>query len=234
HDLRSPLTAVTTSLKLMNEVIPAESEFKEVIDSASSAGRRAIRKLLDRVDSLLDVARLESGQINLETRSAELATIVDTVCAELSPLAYELDVKMEIDIPDTLPMLQVDADKTERVFLNLLDNALKFSPEDSAVTIRAHAPGTAGATDGYVRVDVIDLGPGVPEEYKLTLFNRFVQVRGREGRRRGSGLGLTFCRLVVEAHGGRIWIEDNNTGGTIFSFTLPTVVTVTPANGTVA
>lgn len=234
HDLRSPLTAVTTSLKLMNEVIPAESEFKEVIDSASTAGRRAIRKLLDRVDSLLDVARLESGQINLDTRSAELATIVDTVCAELSPLAHELDVKMEIDIPDTLPMLQVDADKTERVFLNLLDNALKFSPEDSAVTIRAHAPGTAGATDGYVRVDVIDLGPGVPEEYKLTLFNRFVQVRGREGRRRGSGLGLTFCRLVVEAHGGRIWIEDNSAGGTIFSFTLPVAAAAPPANGIVA
>jgi len=231
HDLRSPLTAVTTSLKLMNDIIPAESEYKEVIDSTSTAGRRAIRKLLDRVDSLLDVARLESGQLSLETRTAELATIVDSVCAELSPLAHDLNVTVETQIPASLPMLRVDADKAERVLLNLLDNALKFSPEESSVIIRAHAPGTAGAADDYVRIDVADLGPGVPEEYKLTLFNRFVQVRGREGRRRGSGLGLTFCRLVVEAHGGDIWIEDNPAGGTVFSFTMPVSTTPAPAHG---
>ncbi|MBE0689384.1 MAG: hypothetical protein IH587_04600, partial [Anaerolineae bacterium] len=71
-------------------------------------------------------------------------------------------------------------------------------------------------------------------EYKLTLFNRFVQVRGREGRRRGSGLGLTFCRLVVESHGGNIWIEDNPAGGTVFSFTLPISLVPAPTSGTSA
>jgi signal transduction histidine kinase len=223
HDLRSPLTAVTTSLKLMNDIIPADSEFKDVVEATSSTGRRAIRKLLNRVDSLLDVAKMESGQLALETRPTELATLMDNVSIELSPLAHELGVKIDALLPKAFPMLDLDADKVERVLLNLLDNALKFSPEDGRVVMRSFPPGEAGALPHQVRVDVVDLGPGVPQEYKTTLFSRFVQVRGHQGRRRGTGLGLTFCRMVVEAHGGRIWIEDNPGGGSVFSFTLPVV-----------
>jgi len=221
HDLRSPLTAVTTSLKLMNEIVPADSEYKNVIDMTSNTGRRAIKKLLNRVDSLLDVAKMESGQIALDTKPTELATLMDSVCVELSPLAHELEVRVMSELPDGFPLLAIDSDKVERVLLNLLDNALKFSPEAGAVTMRAFAPGSREAQPGYVRVEVVDQGPGVPQDYRETLFNRFVQVQGRAGRRRGTGLGLTFCRLVVESHGGRIWIEDNPAGGTIFAFTLP-------------
>ncbi len=224
HDLRSPLTAVTTSLKLINDIIPPDSEHKDIIESTSSTGRRAIKKLLNRVDSLLDVAKMESGQMTLRRRPVELATLVDSVCVELSPLAHEMGVTVETLIPDDLPLLDIDADKVERVLLNLLDNALKFSPEQSRVIMRAHPSGTDGAPPNFVRVDMIDSGPGVPEEYRQTLFNRFIQVSGREGRRRGTGLGLTFCRLVVEAHQGRIWIEDNPAGGAVFSFTVPAAV----------
>jgi signal transduction histidine kinase/putative methionine-R-sulfoxide reductase with GAF domain len=221
HDLRSPLTAVTTSLKLMNDIIPSDSEYKDMVETTSSTGRRAIRKLLNRVDSLLDVAKMESGQLTLDTRPTELATLMDNVTIELSPLAHELGVKVDAQLPDDMPLLDLDADKVERVLLNLLDNALKFSPEEGQVVMRAHGVGTAGAAPQFVRVDVVDKGPGVPSEYKTTLFNRFVQVRGHQGRRRGSGLGLTFCRMVVESHGGRIWVEDNPGGGSVFSFTLP-------------
>jgi two-component system, NtrC family, sensor histidine kinase KinB len=230
HDLRSPLTAVTTSLKLINDIIPADSEYKLLVDKTSVTGRRAIKKLLNRVDSLLDVAKMESGHLRLDTQPTELATIVDTVCVELSPLAHELDVDMRSDLPDGFPLLDIDADKIERVLLNLFDNALKFSPEDSAVVVRGYAPGTHEAPKGYSRIELVDNGPGVPPEYRETLFNRFVQVQGRSGRRRGTGLGLTFCRLVVESHGGRIWIEDNPDGGTIFVFTLPVAA---EANGAV-
>jgi signal transduction histidine kinase len=221
HDLRGPLTAVTTSLKLMNDIIPSDSEYKDMVETTSSTGRRAIRKLLNRVDSLLDVAKMESGQLTLDTRPTELATLMDNVTIELSPLAHELGVKVDAQLPDDMPLLDLDADKVERVLLNLLDNALKFSPEEGQVVMRAHGVGTAGAAPQFVRVDVVDKGPGVPSEYKTTLFNRFVQVRGHQGRRRGSGLGLTFCRMVVESHGGRIWVEDNPGGGSVFSFTLP-------------
>jgi len=221
HDLRSPLTAVTTSLKLLTDLTPKNSEFRPIIETTTDAGRRAISKLLGRVDSLLDVARMENGFLALEAKPTELATLVDNVCVELSPLAQELDVVIKPEISPDMPLLEIDADKVERMLLNLVDNALKFSPSDTTVTIRAHEPGAEGAPPGFVRIDVIDAGPGVPDEYKLMLFDRFVQVSGRKGTRRGTGLGLTFCRLVAETHGGAIWIDDNPLGGSIFSFTLP-------------
>jgi K+-sensing histidine kinase KdpD len=220
HDLRSPLTAVTTSLKLMTEIVPKESDIRPLVETTADSSRRVIRKILSRVDSLLDISRMESGFINLDTKPTELATLVDSVCIELSPLAHELNITIVTEIPEDLPLLAIDADKVERVLLNLLDNALKFAPMGSSVTIRAH-PDSDKA--GFSRTDVIDCGPGVPDEYKTRLFDRFVQVEGRSGKRRGSGLGLSFCRLVAEGHGGRIWIEDNPGGGSIFSMTLPVV-----------
>lgn len=221
HDLRSPLTAVTTSLKLLTEFIPPESQYRPMVESTTDTSRRAIRKLLGRVDSLLDVSRMESGAMSLDTKPTPLRGLVDNVRTELQPLAQEMNVEIRTDVPPLLPPLSIDADKVERVLLNLLDNALKFAPMDSTVTIRASLPGQNGAPQNFIRIDVMDEGPGVPEEYKTRLFDRFVQVRGRSGKRRGTGLGLTFCRMVSEAHGGAIWIEDGATKGSVFSFTLP-------------
>ncbi|MBI5667316.1 MAG: GAF domain-containing protein, partial [Chloroflexi bacterium] len=218
HDLRSPLAAVTTGLKLLREVVPADAPYRAVVDSTADASQRAIRKLLSRVDSLLDISRTETGQLNLDLEPTELATLVDSVCMELSPLAHELDVRLHSEVGGDLPLLKVDADKIERVLQNLVDNALKFSPADSTITIRAQASSVA---QGYLRVDVADEGPGVPDEDKTRLFERFAQIKGRRGARRGIGLGLTYCKLAVEAHGGNIWIEDNPGGGSIFAFTLP-------------
>ncbi len=216
HDLRSPLTAVTTGLKLLRDVIPADVSYRSLVDSTTTASQYAIRKLLSRVDSLLDVSRV--GQLALETEPVRLGTLVEEVYAELNPLAQDMDVVLQSDIGDDVPPLDVDADKVERVLQNLIDNALKFSPAASTITVRACAP---GAAERFVRVEVADQGPGVPDEYKTRLFERFTQIKGRHGARRGVGLGLTFCKLAVEAHGGRLWIEDNPGGGSLFVFTLP-------------
>lgn len=221
HDLRGPLTAMTTSLAVLNTVIPTDAPYRDVVEMTTDASRRSIRKLLSRVNALLDVARMESGQMHLETTPTELASLIDEVCIELSPLAHELNVRLESSLPENLPPLAVDADKVERLLQNLLDNALKFSPLDGRVLVQAHQVGSDGIPPGFVRIDVIDQGPGVPDEYKLRLFERFAQISGQKGRRPGMGLGLTFCRLVAEAHGGRIWIEDNPTGGSVFAFILP-------------
>jgi signal transduction histidine kinase len=103
------------------------------------------------------------------------------------------------------------------VLTNLLDNALKFTPEGGMVTIK-----TTQEEDGFVTIRVGDTGPGIPEDYHEKVFTRFSQVPGRLGRRRGSGLGLTFCRLVVEAHNGRIWVESGAKEiGATLAFTLP-------------
>jgi signal transduction histidine kinase len=221
HDMRSPLTAVTSGLKLLKDLVPPDSSIRPAVESTADASQRALRKLLNRVDSLLDISKLESGQLTLEIGAVGLAGLVDNVCVELSPLAHELEVTLVAQIADTVPLLLLDGDKIERVLLNLVDNALKFSPNNSSVMICAYEPGTHEAPETFVRVDVIDSGPGVPDEHKTRLFDRFAQIEGQQGRRRGTGLGLAFCRLAVHAHGGHIWIEDNPIGGTIFAFTLP-------------
>jgi signal transduction histidine kinase/signal transduction protein with GAF and PtsI domain len=221
HDLRGPLTAVITSLKLLDEVAPPDEHAGQVIGQTTGMASRAVRKLLNLVDSLLDISKMESGAITLEYEPVDLREPCTAVIDDLAPLARELDITLAADIPPEVPLLRADIEKAERILLNLVDNALKYTPAGGSVAVRAHAPGTGGAAGGFIRIDVADTGPGVPDEHKMRLFDRFAQLDGQRGRRRGTGLGLTFCRMAVEAHGGQIWIEDNPQGGAIFSFTLP-------------
>lgn len=221
HDLRGPLTAIQTSLKLLGEVAVVEEGLDDTIRQTTDMSSRAVRKLIGLVDTLLDISRLESGAISIECEPTDLWALSDAVAEDLSPLAVEAGVEIQNTVPEDLPPLDVDAEKIERVLLNLLDNAIKYMPSGGTVTVHAYPPGEAGALSEFVRVDVIDTGPGIPDDYKGRLFDRFVQVAGQRGRRRGTGLGLAFCRLAVGAHKGHIWAEDNPAGGTIMAFTLP-------------
>jgi NtrC-family two-component system sensor histidine kinase KinB len=226
HDLRSPLTAVTTSLKLLQDYVPKDADYFALVQSLTDTSRRAIRKLLARVDSILDIAKMQSGQLVLEKDFTQLSTLASNVRQELEPLAKEISIQIKAEIPATLPVLYVDTDKVERVLLNLVDNATKYSPSNSSVVISAEA-----LDNEHVQVKVLDRGPGIPDDYKDHLFDQFVQVDGRKKVRRGVGLGLTFCRLVVEAHGGKIWIEDREGGGSAFVFILPFVKQDAPVAG---
>lgn len=225
HDLRSPLTAVTTSLKLLRELVPEDRDYKPLVEKATEVSRRAIRKVLTRVDSLLDIARMESHEVYLEREPVELTTLIEAVRTELDPLAQELDIAIITELANGLPPLYVDSDKVERMLLNLLDNALKYSPQESMVIIQAQMT----EDNGMMRMAVIDRGPGVPPEHRQRLFERFFQVEGRQVVRRGVGLGLAFCKLVVTAHGGSIWIEDNQPQGSRFMVTLPVLKIGQPA-----
>jgi signal transduction histidine kinase len=122
-----------------------------------------------------------------------------------------------------MPAVRADLAKTTRVLTNLVDNALKFTPSGGQVILTAACLG-----DRQVSVQVCDTGPGIPEEYREKIFERFSQVPGLVGRRRGSGLGLTFCRLALDAQGGKIWVEPRPGGGSVFVFTLPTAQSTTP------
>jgi signal transduction histidine kinase len=212
-------------MRLLQDLVPEDNEFRPLVEKTTDASQRAIRKLLIRVDSLLDISRMESGELRLETEPTELATLADNVCMELSPLANDLQVTLLSDFPENLPSVNIDADKVERLLLNLVDNALKYSPEKTTIAIRAAAETIGPSTENQVvRVEVIDQGPGIPDDQKENLFGRFVQVAGRQSVRRGVGLGLAFCKMVADAHGGRIWVEDNAGGGSIFVFTLPVII----------
>ena len=179
------------------------------------------------VDSLLDISKEEAGAMTLEQKPLNIRSIADSIVNDMGPMASLQSIQLIDEMPADLPLLMIDRDKVERVFTNLIDNALKFTPEDGRIILRAslsnHVPDGVDAEDRYMLCEVLDSGPGIPEEYRERIFDRFAQVRGREGRRRGSGLGLAFCRMVVEAHGGRIWVQDRPEGGSVFKFTLPVV-----------
>ena len=158
HDLRSPLTAVTTSLTLLKSVTSDDDKLQRIINKTTSASQQAIQKVLSRINSLLDVSRMESGSIEINIEPSDLATIVDNVLIELSPLAHDMNISLQNQIPDTLPLLPLDSDKMERVLQNLVDNALKYSPRDSEIVLRASHYDKMDSSQ--IRIDIIDEGPG--------------------------------------------------------------------------
>ncbi|NDJ35899.1 MAG: GAF domain-containing protein, partial [Chloroflexi bacterium] len=216
HDLRGPLTAVMTSMDLIQK---AAGGGNRVINQSTETSKRAVRKLLHMVNDLLDLSRMSDGRLVVDASPTPIADLFDEAALELSPISQELNVMVQVEVPDDLPAAYADRGMVERVVLNLLDNALKYTDPGTLVTMRASQP---DEHDGHLLIEIIDQGPGVPDDFKAVIFDRFKQIPGRRGRRHSAGIGLAFCRLAVEAHGGRIWVEDNPEGGSIFSFTLPT------------
>jgi signal transduction histidine kinase len=159
---------------------------------------------------------MQSGSMEINFSEIDLHAQVSTLLADFIPQANEYGIILRNEIPDDLPLACVDQSKFTRVLTNLLDNALKFTPSGGQVTLAAER-----YLENMVVLRVSDTGPGIPDGYREKIFERFSQIPGQSGRRRGSGLGLTFCRLAVEAHGGRIWVDPRPGGGSIFTLTLP-------------
>jgi len=219
HDLRSPLTAMVSGLGLIRDKLPEEHQTPIVRQSLEIA-LRSTTKMIGLVSTLLDISRMESGEFRLNVSRLNVATVVEEAFEDLLPLATDQGLLLVSEVPSGLPNLPADYDKISRVFTNLIDNALKFSPPGGQVVIRASYRAN-GHGHAEVMCQVLDSGPGIPEEYRDRIFDRFVQVEGRRTRRPGTGLGLAFCKLAVEAHGGRIWAENRPEGGSAFCFTLP-------------
>ena len=217
HDLRSPLSAVLGALDMIEEEVQRPEADSQITHEALQIARRSGQRLLAMVESLLDISRMESGKMELSLETVDLGALSAGLLAELSPQANESGLVLSSEIPAELPQICADRSKLARVLANLLDNALKFTPGKGQVVLSAEL-----RPDEMVAITVADTGPGIPVEYREKIFERFTQVPGLRGRRRGSGLGLTFCRLAVEAHGGRIWVEPRAGGGSLFTFTLPT------------
>lgn len=216
HDLRSPIGAASSAIEIVAGVLPDELAADELVDQALRVARNSLNRVLGLVESLLDIARLRSGRMELNLVPLDIRAMAASAIGDLLPQANEAEVILRYDIPEGFPALRADQGKIARVLTNLLDNALKFTPSGGQVCVSAEIyPRDMAA------IRVSDSGPGIPDEFREKIFDRFTQVPGQRGRRRGSGLGLTFCRLAVEAHGGRIWVEPRPGGGSIFSFTLP-------------
>jgi signal transduction histidine kinase len=215
HDLRNPLNVIANGLQLLAEVSIPETE-REYASVVVDTMERAMQRMGRLVDTLLDIARLEEGSLELRPQPLDVGALIEGAVAEEYRLAEAKGVTLEARPPSGLPDVLADGDILQRVLINLLDNALKFTPAGGRVWVEAHPEAKV------VRVDVVDTGPGIPEGERERIFEKFTQVQRQAEARRGSGLGLTFCRMAVEAHGGRIWVEDGPGGeGSRFAFTVP-------------
>jgi signal transduction histidine kinase len=210
HELRTPLAAIkgfaSTLLQEDVEWDPAtQREFLSIIERESD-------QLEGLISQLLDMSRLEAGMLNIEQVPCSLSEIVQGVASRLKVIASAHD--LQIHIPPDLPLVYADRQRVGQVLSNLVENAAKYAPPHTAIVI------SASADEAHARVCVSDQGTGIPPELRERIFDRFFRIEPHDGRP-GTGLGLAICRGIVEAHGGRIWVESGPGQGSVFVFTLP-------------
>ncbi len=215
HDLRNPLNLVIFALSMIEDSCQDDptGELSQFIRLANGA----IQRMLTMADAMLEVERLEMGEARLELAPVDLSALLADVVSRLQPMASSYMVRLGIGhLAPGLPPVQADRQRIERVITNLIDNAFKFAPPESEVLVSLEHKG-----DSLV-VSVDDTGPGVPPDMRERIFERFVHFEPPGSRPKGFGLGLAFCRLAVQAHRGRIWVEEGSRGcGTRIRFSLP-------------
>lgn len=224
HELRTPLTAIRGSLGLLSgdrlgELSPqARRMIGIALDSTERLGRL--------VNDILDIERMESGSMPMDFRDHWVADLVSTATAQLRPIAAESGVRISAE--PAFGQVNADADRIVQTLVNLIGNAIKFSPPGGIVSVGAVPIVTSDDSDSgppMVVFTVQDQGRGIPAGMLEQIFERFEQVDSSDGREMGgSGLGLSISRSIIERHGGRIWAESPDSGGAIFHFTLPQVV----------
>lgn len=215
HELRTPLT----SIRAFSEIL---SETPDVSEEETSQFLGVIRKESERlsrlIDQILDLAKMESGQMDWALANVDSRPIVEEAAAAMTGLMKESGVQFKIDLPAGMPMIKADHDQLVQVLVNLLSNAVKFCRQPGGyvgVKARVH--------NGHLRISVTDNGEGIPDDKKAEVFEKFHQFnQGTDKMPRGTGLGLAICRQIVTFLGGRIWVDDNPAGqGAKFSFTVP-------------
>jgi len=219
HDLRNPLTGISTALKLLNrkltdKLTPAQHRLIEIADNSAE-------KMIGLVSAILDLSRLESGHMPMQPTSVSLTDLISEALSLQDPIAASNDLTLGAHVPSSTPNVWADRELVGRVLQNLVGNATKFTPAGGRIDVSVSPESEQeGDEVALLRISVTDTGPGISPELQSSLFQKFVMG---DHENHGSGLGLAFCRLAVEAHGGRIWVESQPGEGATFSFTLPIV-----------
>jgi signal transduction histidine kinase len=207
HDLRAPLSVMKSSLDLAKSDLAGQegSSLFELLSFMEISGDR----LLKLVDDLLDIHQFETGQVPLIRRAIPVTYLLGNLMIQFEPVVAEMGIALSVAAEATLPSLWVDEGYISRALQNLVDNAIKFTPDNGRITLSAtYEPDTH-----TMLVTVQDNGFGIKQAVQPQLFQKFQKDLTGNGRRKGSGLGLSFCKLVVEAHGGEIWVESNGISG---------------------
>jgi PAS domain S-box-containing protein len=215
HELRTPLTAIKGSVDNMLDGITGPLGEKQIryLERIKTNADRLGRLITD----LLDLSKIEAGKIELYPQRLVADGLVKEVAEVLRGVAVEKLIALDVISPPDPVRIWADRDKVVQILMNLIGNAIKFTPRSGEVKVLID-----GADSDWVKFSVADTGPGIPAEEAAKIFDKFYQIaRASDSKAKGTGLGLAITRALVEMHGGRVWIESGNNGGSVFSFTLP-------------
>jgi signal transduction histidine kinase len=215
HELRTPLTAIKGAVDLLLREVPGR--LNESQTHYLTRVRSNTQHLAGLINDLLDLAKIEEGKVELKGARVSVGGLVHEVMETVKPLAAEKPVLLEVKLPEPSVLVWADRDKVTQVLMNLIGNAIKFTPPQGRITVSASRGGAE-----WAQVSVNDSGPGISAEECQKIFQKFYQVSEDGGPKpKGTGLGLAIAKSLVELHGGKIWVESEPGRGSTFSFTLP-------------
>jgi len=237
HDLKSPITAIVGSLDLVREARlgPVNAEQKEYLESAVES----CAEMTEMIDTLLDVHKFEAGKMTMTHKPEDPLVLLQKTEARYRPVANRAQLQLHLEVEKKLVPVELDRAKVGRVLANLLSNAFKFTPDGGTVGLRAtmlndpkelvsritphlYGAGELPTAGTFLLITVRDSGVGIPSDALETIFDRFAQAKNRRaGKTRGTGLGLAFCRKVMDAHHGYIWVESEEGRGSTFFLLFP-------------
>ncbi|RME49796.1 MAG: PAS domain-containing protein [Caldilineae bacterium] len=210
HDLRSPLTNIYIATQLLKTLGPLEDSQEEL----TTIIEKYVRQMTNLIDDLLDLSKIEAN-IEPEMEANNLNEMVREVVEELRPQAEKKSITLQTDLPDTSYRVRCNLNRLRQVTVNLIENAIKYTPPDGQVMVQL------SVQDNSLLCRVTDTGIGIPKKALPHIFEKFYRVKQAEGAQKGSGLGLSICKTIIEQHRGRIWAESQLNKGSTFSFVLP-------------
>jgi len=225
HDLRSPLAGIKGTIECIRDVGTDEvldQLHHELLDAALTSSE----KMLNLINDILDLSKLETGKLHLMKTAVDFPAIVDFACKNLRIPMNNKKLRLEQKYTPTLPKLDIDPDKIGQVMTNFVSNSIKFTPEGGTISISADLEDFVDELDGSTRkqliVTVADTGAGIAKEELPLLFGKYKQTKtGKMSKYKGTGLGLAISKRIIEAHNGKVWVESELNKGTTFYFTIP-------------
>jgi len=215
HELRTPLTAIKGAVDLVLREVAGPLTEKQI--HYLTRVRSNTQHLTSLINDVLDLSKIESGSSEVKFNRVSLSSLVHEVIETLRPVAAEKAIRLDPIVTERSIFVLADPDKINQVLMNLIGNAIKFTPASGTVTVSA-----SRNDQKNVQVSVSDTGPGVLPSERKTIFDKFYQIADEEGAKpKGTGLGLAICKALVELHGGKIWVESEVKQGSTFNFTLP-------------
>ena len=218
HDLRNPLAIIAGAVELLSPANAPSGNLRQITDTIQSAVSQMRRLIGD----LLDFAKVQSGTLSVNKKAESLMVIIKPIVDSMRSQAQARQQSLKVDIPSDLPYMECDGQRIGQVLANLLGNAIKFTPEGGIICLSAHQQ------EGSIVIAVTDTGSGIAPEDIPNIFDRYWQ--GGKNNSAGAGLGLSIARGLVEAHGGKIWVESTVGKGSTFYFTVPVVKQVQPVS----